>query len=235
RIGGVLGSTFNVYMKNIVPYTVVAGAVLLPVSIVLAFAVTSQDPANPTGAFVGMGLGVLLSMILSPISTAVILYSAFQDMRGKTASLGEAISWALNRFLPLLFLGIVYALGVMAGFIALIIPGYILMVMWAVAVPACVVESSGPIDSLSRSSELTKGYRWQILGIVLIFGVLSGLIGNIVQSLGAMGGVVSLMIVMIIWQGISQAFYSVLMAVMYHDLRTTKEGGDVNTIASVFD
>jgi uncharacterized membrane protein len=235
RIGGVFGSAFNVYFRNIVSFTIVAAIVLLPVAVVLSFAIMNQDPRDPTGFFISVGVATVLGMILQPISTAVILYSAFQDMRGKTASFGEAIGWALNRFLPLLGLGIVYMLGVLAGMIALIVPGYILMVMWAVAIPACVVERTGPIDSLSRSSELTKGNRWQIFAIILIFGLISGVVGNIVQALGAAGGIGLLIIIMIIWQGISQSFNSVLMAVMYHDLRVSKEGGDVNRIASVFD
>jgi hypothetical protein len=156
-------------------------------------------------------------------------------MRGKSASLGEAISWALGRFVPLFLLGIVYALGVIAGLIALIIPGYILIVMWAVAVPACVVEKTGPVDSLSRSSELTKGNRWQIFAIILIVGIVSGLIAQIVQAAGMAAGVAVLIVVMVIWQGIAQAFNAVLAAVTYHDLRVTKEGGDIDRIASVFD
>lgn len=235
RIGGVFGSAFNVYLRNIVPFTIVAGVVLLPVAVVLAYAIVNQDPRDPTDFFTGLAVATVLGMILTPISTAIILYSAFQDMRGKAASFGEAIGWALNRFLPLLGLGVVYMLGVLAGLIALIIPGYILMVMWAVAIPACVVERTGPIDSLSRSSELTKGYRWQVFAIVIIFGIISGIIGNIVQALGAAGGLGLLIAIMIVWQGISQSFNSVLMAVMYHDLRVSKEGGDVNRIASVFD
>lgn len=235
RIGGVIGTTFNVYLKNIVSFTIVAAIVLLPVTVVLAFAIANQNPRDLTDFYIGIGVASVLGMILQPISTAVILYSAFQDMRGKKTSLGEAISWALSRFLPLLLLGIVYMLGVLAGTIALVVPAFILMVMWAVAIPACVVERTGPIDSLSRSSELTKGNRWQIFAIILIVGFIIGVIGNILQALGAAGGIGLLIVIMIIWQGISQSFNSVLMAVMYHDLRVSKEGGDVNHIASVFD
>jgi MFS family permease len=235
RIGGVIGTTFKVYFKNIVPFTGIAAVILLPVAVILALAVANQDPRDPTGALAGIGVAMLLGMLLTPISTAIILYSAFQDMRGKGATLGEAISWALGRFVPLFLLGIVYTLGIIAGMIALIIPGYILIVMWAVAIPACVVEKTGPIDSLGRSSELTKGNRWQIFAIILIVGMIIGVIGNIVQMAGAAAGVAVLIVAMVIWQGISQAFNAVLAAVMYHDLRVTKEGGDIDRIASVFD
>lgn len=235
RIGGVFGSAFNIYLKNIVPFSVIAGVVLLPVAVVAAFSIANQSQTDPSGALIGAIVALALGMILTPICTAVILYSAFQDMRGKKASLGEAINWALSRFLPLLLLGIIYMLGVLAGAIALVIPAFILMVMWAVAIPACVVEKTSPIDSLSRSSELTKGNRWQIFAIIIIFSIVSFVGGQVVQGLGMAGGIGLFVVVMVIWQGLIQAFYSVLMAVMYHDLRVTKEGGDVNRIASVFD
>jgi hypothetical protein len=235
RIGGVIGTTFNMYLKNIVVFTLVSAVVWLPVVIIWAITIPNMNPNDPSEMFIGLGVAAVLGMLLQPIATAVILYSTFQDMRGRAIRLGEAISWALSRFLPLLGVGLLATLGFLAGFIALIIPAFILMVMWAVAVPACVVEKTGPVESLTRSSELTKNMRWQIFAIILIVGIITGIINNILQTASLAAGVAVFFVVMLIWQGINHAFNAVLIAVIYHDLRVTKEGGDVNRIASVFD
>jgi hypothetical protein len=235
RIGSVIGTSFNLYFKNIVIYTLVAAVIWLPMGIILTYTFASAQSQNSNEMLFGLGLAALLGMLLQPVATAIILFSAFQDMRGRAVKIGEAIKWALSRFVPLLGVGILTALGFLAGFIALIIPGFILMVMWAVAVPACVVEKTGSVDSLTRSSELTKGNRWLIFAIILIVGIAVATLDNILQTASLMAGIGVYFVVLFVWQGVSQAFSAVLVAVMYHDLRVSKEGGDVNRIASVFD
>jgi uncharacterized membrane protein len=39
------------------------------------------------------------------------------------------------------------------------VPGFIFLLMFAVCVPAAIVEGLGPIKALERSNELTKGYK----------------------------------------------------------------------------
>lgn len=232
RIGKVISTTLSVYMRHVVPFSLVAAVIWLPLAAVLALATTSTSPEQ---AQIFVVVAALLGLLLQPLSTGAILYGAFQDMRGRGVDMGASLKWALSRFLPLFGLSILAALGVMAGMIALVIPGIMLMVMWFVAVPACVVEKTGPVESLSRSSELTKGNRWPVFGVILIVGIVLAIIGQIIQVASIAAGPVVFLIAVGIWQGISQAFNAVFVAVTYHDLRVAKEGVDVERIASVFD
>jgi uncharacterized membrane protein len=126
----------------------------------------------------------------------------------------------------------------------LVIPGIILALRWAVAVPACVVENKGPLQSMSRSAELTKGHRWKIFGlwvlltiaaivILIIAGVLAGL-GVIVAPEG-LGRVLIAGIISLILTAIVTAYSYVLNSMIYHDLRIAKEGVGTEEIAAVFD
>jgi hypothetical protein len=175
-------------------------------------------------------------IFFSPLATAIILHGTFQHMRGRSVSLGESVSGGLARFLPLLGLMFLNALGVMLGFMLLVIPGIILTTMWYVAVPSCVVEHTGPARSLGRSRELTKGYRWRIFGLLLIVGLITT-IGNVAVAFAAnaLAGGPVMMIVQFIWQGLVGGFSAALVAVAYYYLRVTKEGVDVEQIAAVFD
>ena len=127
-------------------------------------------------------------------------------------------------------------LGMMLGMLLLIVPGLILMTMWYVAVPACVVEGTGPVRSLGRSRELTAGYRWKMFGLILLVIVIS-VIGSMVVTLPAvfLAGIWGQLAVQLVWAGLSGGFGSVLIAVAYYYLRVAKEGVDVDQIASVFD
>jgi len=56
---------------------------------------------------------------------------------------------------------------------ALIVPGILLLIMWSLSVPAMVLENKGVLDSMSRSSDLTRGSRGRIFVIWLLFVVLA--------------------------------------------------------------
>src|ERR1051326_4547997 len=94
-----------------------------------------------------------MTVVLQMLSQAVVLYGAFQDMRSRPIDLGEALRVALGRLLPIIGVAICVSIGVFLGSLLLIVPGLILMTMWYVATPVCVVEQKGPLASMGRSSE----------------------------------------------------------------------------------
>jgi uncharacterized membrane protein len=197
--------------------------------------VTQVAAAQERQAIIAIASFIVI-MFLSPLAVAINLHAAFQSMRGRPVSLGESVAGGLSRFLPLLGVMILFTLGATLGFLLLIVPGIILMVMWYVAVPACVLERTGPARSLGRSRELTKGYRWKIFGLILLVYVLS-IIGSVLGSLLAntAAGMWGAAIVQLIWQGLAAGFGTVMIAVVYYYLRVAKEGIDVDQIAAVFD
>ncbi len=106
--------------------------------------------------------------------------------------------------------------------------------MWWVAVPTAVVERTGVIESLRRSARLTSGHRWRVFGIFLIvFGIQSGLerVANLL--LGDME-ILDYLISFAISVA-ATAFYAVVCAVCYHDLRVLVDGVDIDEIARVFE
>jgi hypothetical protein len=134
--------------------------------------------------------------------------------------------------------------------IALIVVGAILYVRWSVVLPVCVVERLGPLASLRRSNELTKGHRWAVFGInLLIFGVLiivtivvfGSLMAFLIYSTGSVPPVPSgpgyavLQILNLLWNAVWLAYYNSVSVMVYHDLRVAKEGIGTDDIAAVFD
>jgi len=194
----------------------------------------TQSAADfPFGRFFG---GLSLFLILNTLAQAVILYGAFQAMRGRPVNLGECLKVGLGRFFPIIGLVICAYLAIWIGLILLIVPGMILAMMWYVGTPVCVVEQKGPLASLGRSSELTKGHRWKIFGMVLLLLIIAGIVGAIVVALLAItGSSVLITLGTLVWNGVWGAFYAIFGVVTYHDLRVAKEGVDTDQIASVFD
>jgi uncharacterized membrane protein len=86
---------------------------------------------------------------------------------------------------------ILFGIALAIGFILLIIPGLILMVIWSVVAPVTVLERPGPFAAFGRSRELVRGNGWQVFGvIVLVFvavAVLSLAAGLVASGLGSLG------------------------------------------------
>jgi hydrogenase-4 membrane subunit HyfE len=170
-------------------------------------------------------------------------YGVYQALNGKKASIGESLHHGMKHFIPLLFVAILSTLGIAFGFVALIIPGILLMCMWVVAVPACVAERLGAMDSLSRSSKLTSGVRWKVLGLMLIGMILMIAVVVIVAMLlpFSFRPGMTLMHMIIISQIpffvaiIPGTYFSVMISVIYFELRRIKEGVSADSLTDVFD
>jgi hypothetical protein len=232
RIGQVISKSFQVFFHDIGTYSLIAGAAAAP-SLALAFIEPTGAPQDQ--AILALAYFVLI-IFFSPLATAINLHAAFQSMRGRPVRLGESVAGGLSRFLPLLGVMVLFTLGVALGLLLLIVPGIILIIMWYVAVPACVVERTGPVRSFGRSRELTKGYRWKIFGLALLVYLVSAIGSMLTGGLAnALAGPWGQIVTQVVWQGLSGGFGSVMIAVVYYYLRVAKEGVDVDQIASVFD
>jgi uncharacterized membrane protein len=89
--------------------------------------------------------------------------------------------------------------------VLLIVPGLILYTMWFVGFPACVVERLGPWTSLRRSRELTKGYRWKVLALALLFPVLNAGGSQVIVPVLALAGPIVGLTGELIWIGVTAA------------------------------
>jgi hypothetical protein len=255
RIGRVISRTFSVLSRNIVKFSVVTGIAVLPT---LLFPQPSfENAGNPFTNVPLMVIALVLFLVLSLLSQAIIFYGAFQDMRGRPVNLSDGLQVSLGRFFPLIGLGFIIfmtliGIAIVTGLLAavpivvyftplIIIPVVTLFVAWSMGTPACVVEQVGPVRSLGRSQELTKGSRWRILGLFLLTAIpgliISVLVGAVMGAISVLvpGGLLLMQIVTLVWQAIWTAFFSIILAVAYHDLRVAKEGIDTDQIASVFE
>jgi hypothetical protein len=232
RVGGALNKAIKIFFRNAVPFSLVSIVAWLPVGIVI-FESLGMPPQERQ---IWTVLGFVLGSILQLVAVAAILHATFQDMRGRPVRLGESIQLGLRRFFPLIGGGILVALGAGLGLLLLIIPGLMLFVRWYVFAPVCVVEKKGPLGSMGRSAELTKGNRWKLFALFILIAVVGFVTTALITlALSAALSPVAALSLQGVWRGAWSAFGNVLGVVVYHDLRVAKEGVDIESIASVFD
>src|SRR5262249_51681923 len=127
RIGRVFSRTSSVLSRNLLIFFVVTVIANLPGTLLLK---NAGDAAANSNRAMGMAfLGALLTLALGTFSQAVVLYGAFQDMRGRRVSLAESLKVGFSRLLAVVGLAILMSLGVGFGFVLLIIPGILLLTM----------------------------------------------------------------------------------------------------------
>jgi hypothetical protein len=239
RVGRVLNRTTSVLSRNFLPFFVVTAVAHLPTLLIFKSSLsagTATTPREIIGNLVVLLVGIALTVVFGMLSQAIVLYGAFQDMRGRQVSLGESLQVGLRRFLPIIGLAVLMTLLGGLAALALVVPAFIVMTMWYVATPVCVVERLGPWRSMRRSRELTKGHRWKVFGLLVAL-IAAGAIASstISAAFNAIGGTPLALIGDVLWNGAWGAFNAIAVVVTYHDLRAAKEGIDIDQIAAVFD
>ncbi len=241
NFGNVFERSFSIMLRNILPLLLLGLLAALPYLLIYSFA--GDATVNPKAApnfspqtAIVFVVSLIAAFALMPVCQAIILFGAFQDMLGRDFAIGESLRRGLARIFPIFGMLIVEGLALIVGFMLLFVPGYMLFTAWYVALPALVVERTGPVGSLSRSAALTKGHRWKIFGIIFVMGIVAGMIGAVVNVVGlSFHNGTAFAIVQYVFQGLVIAFKSVVGVVLYHDLRAAKEGINTERIAAVFD
>jgi hypothetical protein len=238
RVGDVLIRSQKMFAAHWLAYSMTVLLGYLPV-IVLSLGFGASVAAG--GALSGriivvLVVGGIASLVCLMLAHAAIYVGVWQDARGRGFAFGQALSAALRQAPA--FIGLLLLIWMFATFAAflLLIPALIVICVYLVAFPACVVEGLGPLKSMSRSAFLTKGNRWRIFGLlaVLYFGATAAS-QLFITAAKLIGGATFSLIVALPVEGIVGGFSAVTISVLYLQLRIAREGVDVDQITKVFD
>lgn len=235
-IGRVVERTFGVSSRNFLPFYLMTVVLSLP-NMVANLVLQRTPGALPSATSIMLaGVAGLIGLVTSLLVQGALVWGTVADLNGRRASFSELMSHGLNRALPILGISIVLAFAVFAGMILLIVPGVILLIMWSVVVPVTVVERPPGLGALGRSAALTRGSRWAIFGLAIIYVIAASVFSGVAGALGIMLGSRQLMIIVIsLINGVAVMVGAVGGAVLYSELRASKEGVEPETLAAVFD
>lgn len=160
-VGDTLSEVFSIYRDN--------AGVLLPIAFWLFLAV-----AVVSGLLLGSSLWLLALVLAFQFAVATLyqgtvveLVNDVQDGR-RDSSAGDLLRSASPFILPLIGVGIFAGICVGLGLLLFVVPGLILMTIWAVVAPVIVVEKAGVFESLGRSRELVRGNAWEVFGVIVV-------------------------------------------------------------------
>jgi hypothetical protein len=158
-VGGALGQTFSTYRSQ--------AGVLLPLAftLFLLVAVIEDLVASSLALF---PLGLAVSVIAGTLYQGMVVNVVRDAQDGRRdSSVEELVRATMPVVLPLIGAGLLAGIGIGIGLLLLVVPGLILMTIWAVIAPVIVVERTGVLAAFGRSRELVRGNGWQVFGVIV--------------------------------------------------------------------
>jgi uncharacterized membrane protein len=163
-VGGVFSAAFSAFGAR--------ARVLVPISFCVALAAAVVNRVLGENA-----LGVLAGFVVNMAFFAFVLAVAMavlRDLRERRpdSSATELLSTALPPLPAATLAGSLAFAGVLVGMVLLIVPGLILMTIWAVLLPVVVAERQDVFDAFGRSQDLVRGNGWKVFGIAVLLGLI---------------------------------------------------------------
>lgn len=189
----------------------------------------------------GLAVSSMLQILAVLLATATCFRAIAQAYLGEKTDWRSSTRYAVRHIPALLWLSLLYGLGVVFGTVLLILPGIWLYIAWAFAIPAMLVEGVRGRRALGRSFRLVRGRWWPTFGTIAIGFILAGIISTVVQFVFVAGIFAdtnndALVLVLaslagIVGLAISTPLQAALLTVLYFDLRVRKEGFDLELLA----
>ena len=173
--GSVIGRAWAIY-KTQFGTLIVAAAIVGLINLVATLLL---------GPFAGI-ISLIVSLFF--VGAVVNLVRDLEDGR-RDEELSSLFSGVGPVFWQLLAVAILAGIGIAIGLVLLIIPGLILITIWAVVVPVVVLEKPGVFASFGRSRELVRGHGWPVFGTLVVTWLITigvAIVGGIIVA--ALGG-----------------------------------------------
>lgn len=251
-VGDIIRTTLAVYFNNLSVFLPLSLIVLVPSFLIVLLPESSSlndppilpDPdADPVASSEAMSpysiVAIRESLVgwLCPIMlNAALAYGVVRHLRGGHVGFVELLVQLASRVVPAMGVTVIVAVAMGIGFLLFVVPGVWLAIVLWVALPVVVIERRG-LRAITRSADLTSGFRGPIFGLALILVAADFVVVSVA------GWIVSAILVdaLLIWcvtqfvVAVPAGIYATAVSVTYHDLRVLKEGVDTRSVSTVFE
>ena len=244
--GELLDRTFALYRSHFLLFVgITALANLVALAFQLAFLALGGGAASALGC-AGMAVFLPLMLVVTLGVTAATqgatIVAVSHVYLGRPITAVGALSLIRGRIVPLAMTMIVLGIATTLGFLLLIVPGLILSLMWALAIPVAVLESRDMMDAASRSAELTSGSRFRVFVVYAMFLVVLFVVSIVVQmpiGMIAAETTPAFAVLSAVGSFIASCLVGPLMTIglslLYYDQRVRKEAFDLELMMAAID
>jgi hypothetical protein len=219
--GAVIRRVFDIYVDQ--------ASVLMPAAAVLFVftGIISELLVVASPALVLVAL--IIELVAGTLFTGMVvqLVADVQDGR-RDASPGQLLRAATPVMGQLILVGIVAGIGIVIGFVLIIVPGLILLTVWSLVAPVVVLENPGVFAALRRSRELVRGNGWQVFGVIVVLYLMVGVLSFIIEAAAASAGSGIGIVARVVVGVLTAPLTALAASVLYFQLR-----GSASTVADL--
>ena len=114
---------------------------------------------------------IIIGLLIIPSLIAGLMKFTIRVARGEEVDVGDSLYWGFKNgmWLKSLIFFVIYTLGLIIGFLLLIIPGLYLSAAWALGFYLLIDKDLSPLDALGKSRELVhKVGFWKVFIAVIV-------------------------------------------------------------------
>lgn len=216
---GLFADTLGLYRRYPWLFLVLAAAVIVPYELIALIA-TGTGPFSRGEASFGASTILTLTdlFLVMPLVSALHIHAVAEVRHNRVPQLGRVAVEGL-KVLPVVAAATIIAwLGTVAGFLALVIPGIVLTLRWAVVAQVAAIEHEGWLPSLRRSGQLSAGNYAHVAIFLISVGVITGLPMLVGAAAFDHGPSVAAFLAGLVLRILLASFAALASALLYFDL-----------------
>jgi hypothetical protein len=222
-VGAVIRRVFSIYVEQ--------ASVLMPAAAVV-FVFTGILRTVLVSASNGLELvAALVALVAITLFTGMVveLVADVQDGR-RDATVAQLLGAVTPVFGKLILVGLVAGVGILVGFVAIIVPGLILITVWSVIAPVVVLERPPGLRALRRSRELVRGSGWPVFGVILVLVVGVNVFAALIEAVGDSAGTGAGIVVTVVVQILTAPLAALAASVLYFELLARAPAAPVDSV-----
>ena len=184
-VGGVLGEAWNLYKRFLARFFLTALIVFAVLDLISALA--DQAASDTWSSALLWGLVAALVSVVGYFWVQAALVETVHDVRDGRAdrTIGETYRAVQPQLASVVIAGILAAIGIMIGFILLIVPGLFLLTIWSMVIPVIVLERRSTGEAFTRSREVVRGHGWSVFGLVIVTFLIVAIASGVIRAVFA--------------------------------------------------
>jgi hypothetical protein len=254
-LGELLDRTIQLYRRYFLVFVgilAIPNVFLVPLQLANLWIRRTGGPMNLTtsiGALVGSMILIIMGVVVLSMAQAATVVAVSRLYLGQNASVSDSYNRVAPRIGRLVGLLIVVGIICAFGYLALIVPGIWLTLMWSLGVPVMVLEDTTIGESMSRSAKLTSGHRLRVLAIYFLYFVFTMVLSAIwemplIIATVAAGRLavdppfwtqVVLVLGSFVTQCLAGPLLTIALSLVYYDERVRKEAFDLEHLLNQID
>ncbi len=212
---------------------------LIPAFILRLFLPDMRSGRLPSGdQLLLLVVGTVITVMFSIVSTAAVVVVISDSYLGREISIVSAVQRVIARFWSVFGAALLQSILTGIGLVFFIIPGFLCLAWFFAGTVVVVVEGKTAWAALMRSRQLAAGSVGRILGVLFLTGLIvatieiialfllgiAGVFIHATTALATLGGNLASLLI--------YPFFTVVITLLYYDLRIRKEGFDLEMMAT---